>query len=71
MEAQITDAVIAAPLLVDIKGLSKLLQRSVASLHRDEAEGRLPAGIKIGRSKRWRVAEIKAWVEAGVPSQTS
>jgi predicted DNA-binding transcriptional regulator AlpA len=71
MEAELTEPVVGAPLLVDIKGLSKLLQRSVASLHRDEAEGRLPAGIKIGRSKRWRVAEIKAWVEAGAPSQAS
>jgi predicted DNA-binding transcriptional regulator AlpA len=56
------------PLVVDIKGLAKMLQRSVASLRRDEAHGRLPAGIRIGRSKRWRMAEIEAWVEAGAPA---
>jgi predicted DNA-binding transcriptional regulator AlpA len=60
-----------APLVVDIKGLSKLLQRSAASLRRDEAYGRLPAGIRIGRSKRWRVEEIRAWVAAGAPPPTS
>jgi predicted DNA-binding transcriptional regulator AlpA len=58
-----------APLLVDIVALSKLLQRSVASLHRDDVEGRLPAGLQLGGSKRWRYAEIVAWVEAGAPER--
>jgi prophage regulatory protein len=58
-----------APLLVDINDLSRLLQRSVASLHRDELAGRLPAGLKIGRSKRWRYDEVKAWIEAGAPGR--
>jgi predicted DNA-binding transcriptional regulator AlpA len=59
------------PLVVDIKSLSKLLQRSVPSLRRDEAHGRLPAGIRIGRSKRWRVDTIEAWLKAGAPSIAS
>jgi hypothetical protein len=58
-----------APLLVDIRGLSKLLSRSIASLARDDAAGRLPAGLRIGSSKRWRYSEIVAWVEAGCPSR--
>jgi predicted DNA-binding transcriptional regulator AlpA len=57
----------APPLLVDITCLSELLQRSLASLYRDDAAGRLPAGLKIGGSKRWRYSEIVAWVEAGCP----
>jgi predicted DNA-binding transcriptional regulator AlpA len=60
-------AVELPPLLVDITSLSELLQRSVASLYRDDAAGRLPAGLKIGASKRWRYAEIVAWAEAGAP----
>jgi predicted DNA-binding transcriptional regulator AlpA len=58
-----------APLLVDIAGLSALLQRSPASLYRDDAAGRLPAGLKLGSSKRWRYSEIVAWVEAGMPDR--
>jgi hypothetical protein len=58
-----------APLLVDIKGLTVLLSRSVASLHRDDAAGRLPAALRIAGSKRWRYSEIVAWVEAGCPSR--
>ena len=37
-----------APLAVDIRGLSALLQRSVASLHRDNTARRLPAPVRIG-----------------------
>jgi len=51
----------------NIGGLAVLLARSVPSLHRDDAAGRLPAALRIGGSKRWRYAEIAAWVEAGCP----
>ena len=64
MESQ----VVPTPLLVDIVELSRLLQRSPASLRRDEAHGRLPPAIRIGRSKRWRVDDIQAWVQAGAPA---
>lgn len=57
------------PLLVDIKGLSQLLARSEASLHRDDSAGRIPAGRKLGASKRWVLSEIVAWVEAGMPGR--
>jgi predicted DNA-binding transcriptional regulator AlpA len=57
------------PLLVDITCLSDLLRRSVASLYRDDSAGRLPAGLRIGASKRWRYSEIVAWVEAGCPDR--
>jgi predicted DNA-binding transcriptional regulator AlpA len=52
---------------VDIRGLSRLLSRSVASLWRDDAAGRLPAAVRIGASKRWRVSEITDWIAAGCP----
>jgi hypothetical protein len=42
------------PLLLDIKALSALLSRSVPSLWRDDAAGRLPASVRVGVSKRWR-----------------
>jgi predicted DNA-binding transcriptional regulator AlpA len=57
------------PLLIDIGKLSELLHRSVASLHRDDVAGRLPAGLKLGASKRWRYAEIVEWVQAGMPDR--
>src|SRR5438093_1023495 len=68
-----TEAPAAGPpveaLLVDIRGLSVMLSRSVASLHRDDAAGRLPAGLRLGGSKRWRKSEITEWVAAGMPDR--
>jgi predicted DNA-binding transcriptional regulator AlpA len=57
------------PLLIDIDGLAALLARSVPSLHRDDAAGRLPAALRIGGSKRWRYADIVVWVELGCPAR--
>jgi hypothetical protein len=58
-----------SPLLVDIDSLAVLLSRSVPSLHRDDAAGRLPAALRIGGSKRWRYADIILWVELGCPGR--
>ena len=58
-----------APLLIGREDLAVLLCRSVPSLDRDDAAGRLPAALWIGGSKRWRYSEIAAWVEAGCPSR--
>jgi len=59
-----------SPLLLDIRDLAKLLSRSVGSLWRDDAAGRLPRAVRIGSSKRWRFDEIREWVSAGCPSRS-
>lgn len=56
-------------LLIDIRQLAALLSRSVGSLERDQAAGRLPAPVYVGGSKRWRRAEVEAWVAAGCPDR--
>lgn len=48
--------------LLDVNDLARLFKRSPASLWRDETEGRIPAGLKIGRSVRWRRCDIEAWL---------
>ena len=58
----------APGLLIDIGQLVVLLRRSAASLERDQAAGRLPAPVYVGGSRRWRRAEIEAWVAAGCPA---
>jgi predicted DNA-binding transcriptional regulator AlpA len=59
----------AESLLVDIRALARLLTRSVGSLERDLSRGLLPKPIRLGGSRKWRRAEIAAWVEAGCPAQ--
>ena len=58
-----------ASLLIDIHLLAALLDRSEASLERDQVAGRLPAPVWLGGSRKWRRAEIERWVDAGCPSQ--
>lgn len=58
------------PMLLDVRQLAALLNRSVASLRRDDAAGRLPKAVRLGGSKRWRAEEITNWVAAGCPKRT-
>ncbi len=55
------------PLLIDVEELAALLGRSVASLARDDAAGRLPTPVRLGASKKFRMDEVIAWVAAGCP----
>jgi predicted DNA-binding transcriptional regulator AlpA len=55
------------PILIDVKAVANLLGRSVASVQRDDNAGRIPRPIMIGRSKRWRCKELRAWVRLGCP----
>lgn len=56
-------------LLIDIRVLSALLDRSVAALERDATAGRLPKAVRLGGSRKWVRAEIELWVDAGCPAQ--
>ena len=57
------------PLLIDIKEVSRMLDRSVMSIRRDDDEGRIPRSVTIGKSKRWRLKELRAWAKAGCPDR--
>jgi predicted DNA-binding transcriptional regulator AlpA len=55
--------------LIDIAELSAITGLSRATLWRHHDEGRIPAGLKIGRAVRWRLAEIRRWLDAGCPGR--
>lgn len=46
---------------------AKLLGISERHLWSLSASGRLPAPIRLGRSVRWRLDELRAWLDAGCP----
>jgi predicted DNA-binding transcriptional regulator AlpA len=58
-------------LLIDIKGLARMLGRSERALWRDLSAGRLPRQVKLGGMTKWRVAEIRDWVDAGCPDRAT
>ena len=61
-----TEVVDQDVLLTDIKGLGRMLGRDERSLWRDRERREAPRPIKLGGLTKWRVAEIREWVEAGM-----
>jgi len=56
-------------LAVDIEGAARLLSISESHLFAMRRSGRWgPRPIKIGRSCRFLVSELRAWAQAGCPS---
>jgi predicted DNA-binding transcriptional regulator AlpA len=51
--------------------MAAYLHRSVASVDRDDAAGRLPKSSRIGQRKLWLRSEIEAWLLAGMPDRAT
>ena len=58
-------------LMISIKELAKLLKLSTRHLERMDCVGRIPEPIRFGRTKRWLLSEINAWMAAGCPDRDS
>ena len=54
-------------LLVPAETVAKMLSISVRSLWRLLSAGRLVPPVRLGRSVRWRVTEVRRWIDAGCP----
>lgn len=50
--------------LMDARKVAKLLGISLRTLDALVSRGEAPAFIRIGYSRRWRMAEINTWIEA-------
>ena len=59
----------ATSLLLTVEGVSRTLAVSVRKVWRLDSAGKLPQALKLGGSKRWRRAEVAAWVAAGCPGR--
>jgi hypothetical protein len=57
------------PLAVDAVGAAQLLGISPRHFRSLDAAGRVPRGMRFGKSKRWRVRELTKWLDAGGPSR--
>jgi len=53
--------------LIDVGELSRVTGLSKPTLWRHHEAGLIPAGMKIGRAVRWRLADITRWIESGCP----
>ena len=58
----------ADALLIDVAAVAKLLSVSTRHIHRMRDAGLIPAPVKVGRSTRWRRADLDAWIAGGCPA---
>ena len=66
-----TDPIIPA-LLIDVKEVARRLDLSERTVWRLHSAAKLPKAVSIGgKSKRWRIDEINAWVDAGCPARNA
>jgi excisionase family DNA binding protein len=61
----------AAPILISAEEVAKLIHVSERTLWRLLSAGKFPQPVRIGRSTRWRSAEVREWIEKGCPSPSS
>ncbi|MFQ5732841.1 MAG: helix-turn-helix transcriptional regulator [Planctomycetaceae bacterium] len=54
-------------LLLTAEQVAQALGVSLRFVRTCDSTGRLPRGIKLGRSKRWRADELRRWCDAGCP----
>lgn len=57
------------PRAVPAPGVAQILSVSVRMVGKMNSSGRLPRPIHLGRSVRWSVAELEAWLAADAPSR--
>ena len=53
------------PRLINASDVARMLSISKTTLWRLPASGRLPRPLRIGGSVRWRITDIRAWIEDG------
>jgi len=59
-----------SPLLLDAAACAALCNVSRATWFSWQASGQIPAPcLSKGNVRRWSVAEIQAWIQAGTPSR--
>jgi prophage regulatory protein len=57
------------PMLVNAEEVARMLDVSERTLWRLVSAGKVPTPVRIGRSTRWRLAEVRQWIEGGCPPE--
>jgi excisionase family DNA binding protein len=56
-----------APQLISAEELSAMLGMSKRTVWRLLSAGQIPQPVRIGRSTRWRLDEVRRWIDLGCP----
>ncbi len=55
--------------VVDARGVGLMLGATVKTVRKMDCRGELPEPLVIGSRRKWRVAELRAWLAAGAPGR--
>jgi len=53
--------------LLDVDEVCEIVGLSRRSIYRLADRGAMPRGLRLGGSRRWRRAEVLAWIAGGCP----
>ena len=67
MEPQPIPQIVLPALLVRGEEAAKMLGMGRSSFYKRDAQGLVPMAVRIGSARRWSVAELQVWTEAGCP----
>jgi len=56
---------IGQPLLISADELARLLGISTRTIWRRLSGGEIPKPVRLGKSVRWRLADIESWIDGG------
>ncbi len=56
--------------LIDADVLAEKLDVHRVTIRKWQTSGKIPAPIRIGRTVKWRLSEVDAWITAGCPARS-
>ena len=59
------------PLLISAEQFAEMMQISTRTLWRLLSSGKLIEPVHIGGSTRWRLEQVRKWIDEGCPPQVS
>jgi prophage regulatory protein len=65
----IINSAVQLPEFLTVEQFAKLLQVSKRTIWRLRSAGQIPQPIQIGGGVRWRMGDIKNWIDRGCPSE--
>jgi excisionase family DNA binding protein len=57
--------------LIDAKEAAALCGVSISTWYSLVASGKTPNSVRLGRSVKWRLDELLAWIDSGCPARSA
>ena len=58
-----------APIVIGVEEFAQLMGVTPRTIWRWDSTGKVPEPVRPGGAVRWRLADIKKWIDAGCPER--